>query len=89
MDSEKPFIYVWRLTPGGFKNLFLLTFALLEQSLVRGFNILRLQALERSNVDVGDQGVELVGRIFVFVAQTGQTNAYSEWDVSKNDGKIK
>ena len=53
--------------------------------LLRGsLNILGLKTLESSlgDLDMGDQGVELVDRVFILVPESGQTNSHPEGDTS-------
>jgi hypothetical protein len=50
------------------------------QHLLRGLDVLRLEALEAAlgDVDVGDKRVELVDGVLVLVPQPGQADAHPE-----------
>ena len=49
--------------------------------LVAGVDVLCLKLLEAGHIHVGDQGVELVGGVLVFIAKSGQTDTNSERNV--------
>ena len=55
-----------------------------EARLVAGrLNILCLESLEGGDVDVRDEGVELIGRVLVLVSKACQANADAVRDVSE------
>merc|ERR1719411_1785077 len=49
-----------------------------------GLNIFSLKSLESSlgDLDVGDQGVQLVHGVFILVPQTSKTDSHPEWNSS-------
>ena len=51
-----------------------------DHILLGRLNILRLKALEATlgDVDIGDEGVELVHRVLVLVPQPGEADAHAE-----------
>ena len=54
-----------------------------ESQLVAGrLNILRLKSLERGDVDVRDEGVELVRRVLILVPEAGQANTDAVGNIS-------
>ena len=54
-----------------------------ESQLVAGrLNILRLKTLERGDVDVRDEGVELVRRVLILVPEAGQANTDAVGNIS-------
>lgn len=46
--------------------------------IVIGFNIFSLQVLESGDGDIGDQGVQFVGRVLIVVTAASQTYTYAE-----------
>ena len=50
----------------------------------RSLNILSLKSLESSlgDLDMGDQGVQLVHGVFVLVPETSKTDSHPEWNSS-------
>ena len=46
--------------------------------ILRNLLVFGLQSLEGGNRDEGNQGVELVWRVFILIASTGKTNTDSE-----------
>ncbi len=52
------------------------------------FHVLRLESLEGGDVDVSDEGIQLVGRVLVLVPQTGQANTHAERDVSEMNTRV-
>ena len=53
------------------------------------FHVFSLETLEATlgNVDIGDQGVELVHAVLVLVTETSKTNAHTEGNVPAMSGK--
>ncbi len=47
----------------------------------RGFNILRLQPLEGGDVDVCDEGVQLVHGVLILITKSSKSNADTERNV--------
>ena len=52
--------------------------------LCSSFHIFCLKSFESGNIDVRNQSVQFVGRIFVLIAHTGQSNTNSEGDTPVN-----
>ena len=48
-------------------------------------NVFRLESLECGDVDVCDQGVELVHGVFVLVPQSGETDSNAEGNVPERN----
>ena len=54
--------------------------------LIRGsLDILGLESLEGGNVDVGDQSVEFVGRVLVFVTEASKADAHTEGNITAKE----
>ena len=53
-----------------------------QKHLLGSFNVLSLKTLEATlgDVDIGDEGVELVPRVLVLVPQPGEADAHAEGD---------